>query len=339
MNLSLSSFMHRHTHNTGAWRRTHPNASVYLDFLEKRFVVDGKRTPLNLILDHSDVTPAGLNVSVGPSPPTLVQGFGTMQTVMLAWDADGTTGDRVVLSAWKDANNYLVLHFVSGILRFESFVAGVSEGYVAVADVDDGNTHSALLCWDEVAGTLSLDVDGQGLEGPEIFVNGSFDTWTDPTIPDGWTKSNHNASNYVEESPVGSARLVSVDTNTAITQAVFTEGLVYGIDCTDVVVTTGNIALWYGSLKQTTLPAGSLSLVVEPSTTVASIKRVSGVTDGSIGGISGNAIYSRTGLTLPTGLTQFALGHLASANALVGFIQKFATAEGNQMALWSSDTH
>lgn len=85
------------------------------------------------------------------------------QTVAIVWDADGTTGDRVVWSARKDANDRLALHFVSGILRLESFVAGVSEGFVGVPGVDDGGRHSATLYWDEVSKGLSVRVDGGSL--------------------------------------------------------------------------------------------------------------------------------------------------------------------------------
>ncbi|WOF72947.1 hypothetical protein QMT40_000571 [Parvibaculaceae bacterium PLY_AMNH_Bact1] len=103
------------------------------------------------------------------STPTLVQGdgsvpypgySGTEHTVSVSWDADGTTGDRVVWSAWKDADNRLALHVVSGALRFESFVGGESQGAVTVAAKDDGGAHSAVIYWDEVTNTLSIGVDG-----------------------------------------------------------------------------------------------------------------------------------------------------------------------------------
>jgi len=261
---------------------------------------------------------------------------GTEHTVKVVWDADGATGDRVVFEARKDANNREALHFVSGLLRYEAYVGGVSQGYVAVPGIDDGGVHSAVMHRDEVAGTLSLDVDGQGLEGPEIVTNGGFDLWTDPTIPDGWTKSNHNATNYCEQSPPGSMRLISVDTNTGVVQYTLTPGVVYEFAFTDVVVTTGNMAIWYGSLLQQTIPAGNSSTEIIPSGTNYSLKRVPGATDVSIGGISGKAIYSRSGLTLPTGLTQYALGHLNGANQLNGLVLEHAAANGNLRSAWAA---
>lgn len=85
-------------------------------------------------------------------------------TIKIEWDAEGATGDRVVWNARQDANDRLTLHFVSGILRLESFVAGVSAGFVGVPGVDDGSSHGAILYWDEVSNRLSLRVDGGSLE-------------------------------------------------------------------------------------------------------------------------------------------------------------------------------
>lgn len=84
-------------------------------------------------------------------------------TIKIAWDAEGATGDRTVWNARKGANDRLTLHFVSGILRYESFVAGVSEGFVGVPGVDDGGRHDAILYWDEVSKGLSVRVDGGSL--------------------------------------------------------------------------------------------------------------------------------------------------------------------------------
>jgi hypothetical protein len=85
-------------------------------------------------------------------------------TIKIEWDGEGAAGDRVVWNARQDANDRLTLHFVSGILRLESFVAGVSAGFVGVPGVDDGGTHGAILYWDEVSNRLSLRVDGGSLE-------------------------------------------------------------------------------------------------------------------------------------------------------------------------------
>jgi len=293
-------------------------------------------------LPAGEPTSAGMLVD-GSDAPTLVQGSGpvpypgysgTEHTAKVAWDANSTTGDRVVWAGWADANNRLTLHFVSGLLRFESFVSGASEGYVSYPGVDDGGSHSVVLYWDEVSGTLSMNVDGQGLEGPEIVTNGGFDLWTDPSIPDGWTPSNHNGTNYVEESPPGSMRLISVDANTGVVQYTLTPGVVYEFAFTDVVVTTGNMAIWYGSLLQQTIPVGNSSTEIIPSGTNYSLKRVSGATDVSIGGIAGKAIYSRSGLTLPTGLTQYALGHSGGANQLTGYLQTITAADGDHRSTW-----
>ncbi len=85
-------------------------------------------------------------------------------TIKIAWDGEGATGDRIVWNARQDANDRLTLHFVSGILRLESFVAGMSAGFVGVPGVDDGGSHGAILYWDEVSNRLSLRVDGGSLE-------------------------------------------------------------------------------------------------------------------------------------------------------------------------------
>lgn len=85
-------------------------------------------------------------------------------TIKIEWDAEGATGDRVVWNARQDANDRLTLHFVSGILRLESFVAVVSAGFVGVPGVDDGGSHGAILYWDEMSNRLSLRVDGGSLE-------------------------------------------------------------------------------------------------------------------------------------------------------------------------------
>ncbi len=84
---------------------------------------------------------------------------GTEQTVSIAWDAAGVTGDRTVWETRKDANDRLTLHFVSGALRLESCVGGVSQGFVSVAGVDDGGDHAAIIYWDEVSKELSIRVD------------------------------------------------------------------------------------------------------------------------------------------------------------------------------------
>ncbi|MCR9239907.1 MAG: hypothetical protein NXH87_00895 [Rhodobiaceae bacterium] len=324
-----------------------PGAHVHADYRSNLYYgssqIHAAASGVTANVPAGEPTSAGMLVD-GSDAPTLVQGSGPVPypgnsgseyTAKVAWDANGVTGDRVIWEARKNADNRLTLHFVSGLLRFESFVSGASEGFVAVAGVDDGNTHRAILYWDDATGTLSLDVDGQGLEGPEIFVNGSFDTWTDQSIPDGWIKSNHDASNYVEESPAGSMRLISDGANISVIQTNFTPGLVYEVTTSDVAVTTGSMALWYGAGLQFTLPGGTSTAIIEPSSTNAALKRVSGNTDVSIGGISGKAIYARSGLTLPDNLVEYALGHSGGENQLNGYIPEISAANGDYREMWS----
>ncbi len=283
-------------------------------------------------------TSAGMLVN-GSDAPTLVQGSGpvphpgysgTEHTVKVEWDADGVTGDRVVCEIRKDANNRIPLHFVSGILRLESFVAGSSEGFVAVAGVDDGGSHSAVLYWDEVSGTLSLDVDGQGLEGPEMNPDPLFGAWTDSTVPDGWTKvGTHNGSNYLEESPSGSLHMISDGTYIGVILPGFVPGMVYQSEYTGVVNTSGRFDNTIGAGTTVPIVSGDSTVVTVATYTNFLLKRAN-VTDASIAGLSVKATYTRSGLTLPTNLSQIALGHSGGANQLNGYVLELAAANGNQ---------
>jgi len=98
----------------------------------------------------------------------------TTQTYKFVWDADSVTGDRSLGSVVDNADtgNRVELHFVSGILRLESYDGGVSQGFVTASGVDDGGAHSVVISWDTATTTISLKVDG-----------GSVDTDATVTIP------------------------------------------------------------------------------------------------------------------------------------------------------------
>ena len=98
----------------------------------------------------------------------------TTQTHKIEWDADGVTGDRSLYSVVDNADtgNRVELHFVSGSLRFESYDGGVSQSFVAVPGVDDGDAHSAVIFWDEAANTIKAKID-----------NGNIVTDATVTIP------------------------------------------------------------------------------------------------------------------------------------------------------------
>jgi len=68
------------------------------------------------------------------------------------------------------------LHFLSGVLKLECFVAGVSQGSVTVAGKDDGGVHSAIPYWDSAGPSLKISVDG-----------GAAVTSTGITVPSGLT--------------------------------------------------------------------------------------------------------------------------------------------------------
>jgi len=62
------------------------------------------------------------------------------------------------------------LHFLSGVLKLECFVAGVSQGSVTVAGKDDGGTHTGVFYWDSVSGAMKLRVDS-GAAATDTGVN------------------------------------------------------------------------------------------------------------------------------------------------------------------------
>lgn len=275
--------------------------------------------------------------------PTLVQGAGpvpypgysgTEHTVSVSWDADGTTGDRVVWEGRKDADNRMALHFVSGILRFESFVSGISEGFVAVPDVDDGGAHSAVIYWDEVSGTLTLQVDGQPVTS-ELIDNGDFASddltgwsFTDctgavvggqfvvtTTIASGFVRAVYSGGNIGLDYK-GSLQVVSADTlaNRVLTNlgGNFVSNGVAPYDITDYSFAAVNTEAVY---LQMAVDALGQNFVVDNLTVTSS--------------------SAKSGLTLPTNLTEFHLGHSDGVNQLNGLMKKISAANGDHLAAWT----
>ena len=264
------------------------------------------------------------------------------QTVHIEWDANSITGDRVVWQARKDANNRIVLHFVSGILRLESFVSGASEGFVAYPGVDDGGLHSAVIYWDEVAGTLSLNVDNQGLEGPELLINGGFDAdianWA---VESGntaeWEAGNLKLTNdpgdIINGASQGVSTIAGVVYSYVVDLASTTSAGRYGLSTTpngtDVFDTSRIFSPGVGT---------NIVEAVGATTYVTLYNSPTGVTGGDVtqyASASLKATYTRIGLTLPTNLTEFHLGHSGGANQLNGYLLEHAAAHGDRLASWS----
>ncbi len=260
-------------------------------------------------------------------------------------DFDGSIDDvsvqlvgRVIWSAWKDADNFLILYFLNGLLKFEAVKDGASVGYVAVPSVDDGGAHRAALYWEEVTGTISLDVDGQGLEGPEIVTNGGFDI--DAT---GWSAVQATIAAVAGE-------LVVTSTIASWAQALETYtldvGVMYevsGYARAGTDVSPASVNFWDGVTQHTVASdsagAGtSDSGLYEVFSTSCIIKLNQFGTvvgrEGYFDNISLKAKYTRSGLTLPTNLNQFALGHLDGANQLNGLVLEHAAANGDQITAW-----
>ncbi|WOF74148.1 hypothetical protein QMT40_001795 [Parvibaculaceae bacterium PLY_AMNH_Bact1] len=238
---------------------------------------------------------------------------------------------RVLWCARKDADNYLILYFIDGILRFESVVAGVSEGYVGVAGIDDGGSHSAVLYVDTVAGTLSLNVDSQGLEGPELIANGSFDTdinnWSNPaeerstqTWETGRLKINATGGNGIAPPTHQDNVQILADVAYAIDWEASTD---------DGATTSGYII---GTVSKSTAfgMGANNDVFVSTTATTSLLFYGQGLKTVYLDNVSLKATYARTGLTLPTDLTEIHLGHSGGANQLNGYLLEVAAANGNQ---------
>ena len=85
---------------------------------------------------------------------------GTEHTFKLTVNANGVTGDRVVRTLRKDATDQYRLHFASGVLRWEAFVGGVSQGAATASGIDDGGTHTIVCYINETTKELAMRVDG-----------------------------------------------------------------------------------------------------------------------------------------------------------------------------------
>jgi len=265
-------------------------------------------------------------------------------TLPIEWNANGVTGDRVVWEGRKDANNRIVLHFVSGILRLESFVAGTSEGYVAYPGVDDGGSHSALLYWDEVTGTLSLNVDGQGLEGPELVTNGAFDADVSS-----WAASNATAlwdAGRIKVEATASSGNEAAQNVATVVGVVHQVAAALEADAGNAVADSARVRVTTGSTDLQVAGNGSeqaLSGVFEAVANPTSVRLSAASTNawGDVGDIayfdnvSVKATYIRTGLTLPTNLTEFHLGHSDGSNQLNGNVLELVAASGDHRTAWN----
>jgi len=126
---------------------------------------------------------------------------------------------------------------------YAAFTAGQTQTIAHLADgtpatlVGDGTDLRMRIQCDTDAATITVDeihpsnVTGQSDQNPGEYepsgtpignqkaLNGEFDVWTDPTVPDYWAKvGSHNGTNYLEESPDGALHIVSDGTNVGMRQ-------------------------------------------------------------------------------------------------------------------------
>ena len=324
------------------------DAGLYARF-DNQFGSGGIYYAENSIKSFTDVVaspPAGEPTSSGllidgSDAPTLVQGSGpvpwlgysgTDHTVAVTWDANGVTGDRVILEARKDANDRITLHFVSGILRLEAFVGSVSQGFVAVPGVDDGGIHSAVLYWDEVGGTLMLQVDDIPVTGPEL--------WTGLDVP---IIDNYNGSAGAYDQSTQTMSVPDASGNLGYPRYGFNilvTGLLYQV--------TGRLS---GQLENI-----GIRLALSGSTAYIGYDAANGIFDGmqeaegsqlqihtpgslgpwstQIAEMSAKQTSTRTGVILPDDILTVDIGHRQGANQINGRVIEFAAATGDFREVW-----
>jgi len=106
------------------------------------------------------------------------------QTFSFDFETPVSATKRGIASLIVDSNNRVDVYLsAAGALTLESVVAGVSEGSVSIAGVDDGSRHTGLVYFDPT-GALKVAVDGgtadtdTGITMPTGFANLSLGTLT-----------------------------------------------------------------------------------------------------------------------------------------------------------------
>jgi hypothetical protein len=121
------------------------------------------------------------------------------------------------------------------------------------------------------------------------LLNGDFALWTDPTVPDDWTKiGTHDVNNYLEQSPAGVCRIVSAGTFMGVgtTGGITTRKLYKNVFTLSFV--TGGINVVYAStgLAFPYTAAGTYTKYITPLSNYNPYYSRIGVTDAGVDNVS-----------------------------------------------------
>lgn len=180
---------------------------------------------------------------------------------------------------------------------------------------------------------------GYSDDQPELLVNGGFDAWTDPTVPDGWAKvGTHNGSNYVEQSPAGSLHLVSDGTYVGVSQGGLEIGKAYSVSVNVSEVSDASGAFLLGLGTDVVISAaGVYNRTIVATGTTIEIKRnaSAGAVDMRIASISVKEVPASRITTAAKGdgsddnlLTTYTAG--SGENFIVAYVNVPTTISANQ---------
>lgn len=249
----------------------------------------------------------------GSGPVPFPSWSGTEHTFKLVVDANGVTGDRVLASLSSDTDNSLQLYFEDGLCKWGSFVGGVDQGYVAVAGVDDGGTHTYVFGMDYVTGRLTLQVDDIPIVGPELVVNGDFS--------DGLTGYSVTEAGQTVEVVGGQLHIVTDGTASGAQQTILTIGVRYDIEL-DYTAVTNSLKAHMGT-EVVFSTTGNKVKQLTATTDVFSLWRGVGgeASEGYFDNVSVKSTSTRTGITMPPTPNLFEPGHHFGANHMEGVIK------------------
>ena len=124
---------------------------------------------------------------------------------------------------------------------------------------------------------------------PNLVVNSDFTLWTDPTVPNGWTKDGtHNATNYVQQNPVGQLRMVSDGSFVGIKQSILTIGKTYAVTVVTRAIANPALVILMGPATDVILTIGTKISVIVAGSVDLVIKRdfTSGAADVTVDSVS-----------------------------------------------------
>lgn len=285
----------------------------------------------------------GSTASRADCAPLVVQGSGSIP--FPGYAAGAQTGQIVatvpvaaskrVLKRWeKNSTDYIELYYsAAGLITLESVTSSTSRGTVAVPGKDDGAEHAITYRINTSTGELTLDVDGEGTEGAELFADQTAG------INQGGSGSNgtyDDASNSLENDTVGA--------NSTYPRFGFNLGLISGVTYAVSGLLTGDKSSV--TLVRLATVGSSANLSYDSGTgivsgsAVAASNQLEFACDGTstfsipISTLSVRATYTRTGLTLPSSLAEIDLGHGGGSNQLNGTIKQVALMSGDQFDIW-----